>query len=185
MRRNDREVTDWEEITDIIRRCEVCHIAFHGVEYPYVVPLNFGFEVRGKQLFLYFHGAAEGHKHELLRENPKVAFAMEHMMGISGSANGMACRCTAFYESVMGEGILEYMEGEEKIAALHCLMQHYTTGPLARLHFEPEVLEKTAALRLTVHSFTAKRHAAPVDAPPKSIKAPDVSGGGGEGRRDA
>ena len=185
MRRNDRVVTDWEKITAIIRRCEVCHIAFHGGEYPYVVPLNFGFEVRGKQLFLYFHGAAEGRKHELLRENPKVAFSMEHMLGISGPTNGMACRCSAFYESVMGEGILEYIEGEEKITALHCLMQHYTPNSSSRLHFEPKVLKKTAALRLTVHSLTAKRHAAPVDAPPKSIKAPDVSGGGGEGRRDA
>ena len=158
MRRNDREVTDWNEILSIVQRCELCHIAFHGEEYPYVVPLNFGFQTRNKQLFLYFHGAAEGRKHELLRKNPKVAFVMEHMQGISGPENGVACRCSAFYESVMGEGTLEYIHGEEKDAALRCLMQHYAADSRALSHFDSSVLQKTAVLRLAVHSLTAKRH---------------------------
>ncbi len=158
MRRNDREVTDWNEILSIVQRCELCHIAFHGEEYPYVVPLNFGFQTRNKQLFLYFHGAAEGRKHELLRKNPKVAFVMEHMQGISGPENGVACRCSAFYESVMGEGTLEYIHGEEKIAALRCLMRHYAANSPAPPHFDSAVLQKTAVLRLAVHSLTAKRH---------------------------
>lgn len=158
MRRNDREVTDWNEILGIVQRCELCHIAFHGEEYPYVVPLNFGFETRDKQLFLYFHGAAEGRKHKLLRKNPKVAFVMEHMQGISGSENGIACRCSAFYESVMGEGTLEYIHGEEKIAALRCLMRHYAADSPEPSHFDSAVLQKTAVLRLAVHSLTAKRH---------------------------
>lgn len=158
MRRNDREVTDWNEIIGIVQRCELCHIAFHGEEYPYVVPLNFGFETHDKQLFLYFHGAAEGRKHELLRKNPKVAFVMEYMQGISGPENGIACRCSAFYESVMGEGTLEYIHGEEKVAALRCLMRHYTANSPAPPHFDSAVLQKTAVLRLAVHSLTAKRH---------------------------
>ena len=158
MRRNDREVTDWNEILSIVQRCELCHIAFHGEEYPYVVPLNFGFQTRNKQLFLYFHGAAEGRKHELLRKNPKVAFVMEHMQGISGPENGVACRCSAFYESVMGEGTLEYIHGEEKIAALRCLMRHYAADSPEPSHFDSAVLQKTAVLRLAVHSLTAKRH---------------------------
>ena len=158
MRRNDREVTDWNEILGIVQRCELCHIAFHGEEYPYMVPLNFGFETRDKQLFLYFHGAAEGRKHKLLRKNPKVAFVMEHMQGISGSENGIACRCSAFYESVMGEGTLEYIHGEEKIAALRCLMRHYAADSPEPSHFDSAVLQKTAVLRLAVHSLTAKRH---------------------------
>ena len=161
MKRNDREVTDWDEIMGIVQRCELCHIAFHGEEYPYVVPLNFGFETRNKQLFLYFHGAPEGRKHELLRKNPKVAFVMEHTQGISGPENGIACRCSAFYESVMGEGTLEYIHGEEKVAALRCLMHHHATDSSASLHFDPAILQKTAVLCLAVRSLTAKRHTAP------------------------
>ena len=159
MRRSDREVTDWEEILDIIRRCEVCHLAFHGGEFPYVVALNFGFATHGKQLYLYFHGAAEGRKHELMRANPKVAFVMERTLGISGSENGIACRCSAFYESVMGEGVLENIDEEEKLSALRCLMLHYATDvTLSPQPFDSAVLRKTAILRLTVHSLSAKRH---------------------------
>ncbi len=160
MRRNDREVTNREEILDIIRRCEVCHVAFHGGEYPYVVPLNFGFETRGERLFLYFHGAGEGRRHELLRENPKVAFVMERTLGVSGPRDGIACHCSAFYESVMGKGRMERVDGEEKLAALRCLMQHYAAAGEAPppLHFDPAALQKTAVLRLCVLSLSAKRH---------------------------
>lgn len=160
MRRKEREVTDWEDIVGIIRRCKVCHVAFHGEQYPYVVPLNFGVAVRGEQqLCLYFHGADVGRKHELLRQNPHVAFVMENAQGIHTAADGRACGCSMFYESVMGEGILEYVDGDEKLAALRCLMRHYTDAPSLSSHFDSEVLNKTVVLRLTAHRLSAKRHA--------------------------
>ena len=42
MRRKDREVTQPEEIFDIIKKCDVCRIAFFDEKFPYIVPLNFG-----------------------------------------------------------------------------------------------------------------------------------------------
>lgn len=59
MRRSDREVTNLNEISDILRRCTVCHLGLSGA-YPYVLPLSFGFCFEGAALTLYFHGAAEG-----------------------------------------------------------------------------------------------------------------------------
>lgn len=44
MRRKDREITDKNEIMDIIDRSKVIRIAFTGEEYPYVLPFNFGYE---------------------------------------------------------------------------------------------------------------------------------------------
>lgn len=46
MRRKDREITDKNEIMDIIDRSKVIRIAFTGEEYPYVLPFNFGYEER-------------------------------------------------------------------------------------------------------------------------------------------
>ncbi|MFQ9058118.1 MAG: pyridoxamine 5'-phosphate oxidase family protein [[Eubacterium] siraeum] len=50
MRRKDREITDKNEIMDIIDRSKVIRIAFTGEEYPYVLPFNFGWhEEKGRQ----------------------------------------------------------------------------------------------------------------------------------------
>jgi nitroimidazol reductase NimA-like FMN-containing flavoprotein (pyridoxamine 5'-phosphate oxidase superfamily) len=66
MRRKDREVTDMNEIIEIIKKCDVCRLAFFDKEYPYIVPLNFGYSYDGAKLELYFHGANAGKKLELL-----------------------------------------------------------------------------------------------------------------------
>ena len=56
MRRKDREVTEIREIIEIIEKCDVCRLALFAEQYPYIVPLNFGFIYDGAMLTLYFHG---------------------------------------------------------------------------------------------------------------------------------
>lgn len=46
MRRKDREITDFDEIVAIMRKCDVCRIAVNDGDTPYIVPMNFGLEVR-------------------------------------------------------------------------------------------------------------------------------------------
>ncbi len=60
MRRSDREITDEQELLQVISECDVCRLALNDEEVPYILPLNFGEEVSGGRLYLYFHGAAEG-----------------------------------------------------------------------------------------------------------------------------
>ena len=45
MRRRDREITDKQDILEVMRKCDVCRIALHDGDYPYIVPLNFGLQV--------------------------------------------------------------------------------------------------------------------------------------------
>ena len=59
MRRKDREITDIEEIRDIIEKCKVCRLAMQDEEGLYLVPLNFGYEFEEESLALYFHSAKE------------------------------------------------------------------------------------------------------------------------------
>ena len=72
MRRKDREVQDRAELFDILKRCDTVRIAMHGEQYPYVVPVSFGMEVIDNKAIIYFHGATEGFKIDLLQANPFV-----------------------------------------------------------------------------------------------------------------
>ena len=44
MRRQDRRVTDIEEIKSILNSTRIIHLGMMDGDYPYVVPLHFGFE---------------------------------------------------------------------------------------------------------------------------------------------
>ncbi len=52
MRRKDREITDFDEIMNIINKCDTCRLALFDKEFPYIVPLNFGADIRDEQLYL-------------------------------------------------------------------------------------------------------------------------------------
>ena len=45
MRRSDREATDFDEIVDIINKCDCIRLGFSSEPVPYILPLNFGIEV--------------------------------------------------------------------------------------------------------------------------------------------
>lgn len=60
MRRKDREVTDLSQLEEIIGRCDCIHLGLLDGEYPYVVPMNFGYERSGDHFTFYMHAASEG-----------------------------------------------------------------------------------------------------------------------------
>lgn len=45
MRQKNREVSNREELLEIMRRCDVCRLALNNEGYPYIVPMNFGLSV--------------------------------------------------------------------------------------------------------------------------------------------
>ena len=77
MRRKDREVTELEAVKEIIRQCDVLRLGLADGDYPYIVPMNFGWEEKEGRLYFYLHGAAEGRKAELLRQNGACFFQMD------------------------------------------------------------------------------------------------------------
>lgn len=153
MRRRDREIKNVDDIIKIIEKCDVCRLAFNDEPYPYILPLNFGMEASNGKITLYFHGAAEGTKYDLLRKDNHVSFELDcsHRL-IKGEKS---CDCTMEYQSVIGQGRLEIVPEEDKIKALSVLMSHYshTDGS-----FDPALLKVTRAMKLTVESVTGKSH---------------------------
>lgn len=154
MRRTDREITDWKEMVAVMGKCTVCHLGFFDRDYPYVVPVNFGFVVDGEQIALYLHGAYTGKKMALLRENDHVAFCL--VCGDQLKRGKHACAFSMAYESVCGNGRLELVEqDEEKRTGLCAIMRQIGEE---RDDFDHRMVERTAVLRLQVHKIWGKRH---------------------------
>lgn len=152
MRRGDREIKDIDEIIGVMEKCDVCRLALNDDGYPYILPLNFGMVADGKRITLYFHGAAEGRKYELIARDNRASFEMDcsHKL-VSDLAEG---HCTMEYESVIGRGHLEIVPDEEKYDALCILMEHYHKE---KFPFNKAAMPRTTVLKLTVEQLTGKR----------------------------
>lgn len=152
MRRSDREITDFNEMIEVMERCDVCRLALHGGDYPYILPLNFGMEVQDGRITLYFHGALEGRKYELMKQDNRAGFEMDctHRLVLDEEQGN----CTMEYESVVGHGIVEIVPEEEKYRALRILMKHYRREDFP---FNEAVVPKTTVFKLTVEEITGKR----------------------------
>ena len=155
MRRKDRELVDIMKILSVMQQCQVCHLAFYDEGYPYIIPMNFGLDYKDGHISLYFHGAKEGHKH-LLQKNNHVAFSMEVTHGIMTGPQVGACECTMEFESVCGTGIIEYIPEGEKIQALQKILEHYQITEGEEYHFHKEIVPSLSVLKLHVHSVTGK-----------------------------
>lgn len=154
MRRNDREITDYSEILEIMRKCDSCGVAFFNEKYPYIVPLNFGVTFMNHEFRLYFHGVAVGTKMELLKKNPNVAFEMDcsHRLILD---DDVACRSTMEFESVCGNGTMKILSQDKKIEALQILMNQYQSGK--KHEFSDNDLKKIEVMELVVDEISGKR----------------------------
>lgn len=153
MRRSDREVVDLDEILEIIKKCDVCCLAFFDKDFPYIVPMNFGVILDEGHISLLFHGANAGKKLDLIKKNNKVAFEMDcsHKLILGEKA----CNATMEYESVCGNGIIEILNEHEKVDALTALMNQYS--PNKNHVFLEEQVKAVTVFKLVVNEITAKR----------------------------
>ena len=152
MRRKDREITDFNEIIEIIKKCDVCRIALNDEDFPYIVPLNFGLDVQGEQVFFYFHAAMEGKKLDLIAKDNRATFEMDcdHNFILYGEQMS----CTMGYASVIGHGTIETVKDEDKYEALKILMRQYHAEDFK---FNTDMIKVTTVLKMTVTDMTGKR----------------------------
>ncbi|WP_373218496.1 pyridoxamine 5'-phosphate oxidase family protein [Ruminococcus sp. 5_1_39BFAA] len=151
MRRSDREVTDRNEMIQIMEKCDVCRLVLNDEGYPYIVPLNFGMLVKEDRLELYFHGAAEGKKYDLIARDNRATFEMdcEHLLVLDEEKGN----CTMNYESVIGRGFVEMVPDDEKYEGLCILMNHYREEGFP---FSQKAIPRTNVFKLVVTEMTGK-----------------------------
>jgi nitroimidazol reductase NimA-like FMN-containing flavoprotein (pyridoxamine 5'-phosphate oxidase superfamily) len=152
MRRKDREITDLNEIMKIVKKCDVCSLAFFDEEYPYIIPLNFGATLVEDKINLYFHGSKVGKKLELIKKNNKVGFEMNcsHKLLL----DEIACKSTMEYESVCGNGIVEILSEAEKKDALSYLMKQYSKKE--SFEFDKMELDAVTVFKVVVNEIQGK-----------------------------
>lgn len=127
MRRKERQITRLEEMKRVVDECTAVRLAIPDGDYPYVVPVNFGYEWEDGKLILYFHSAQQGRKATLLRHNGNVGFEMDSEGRLTGDVSGMPCALSWHYVSIIGCGQAELLtEREEKARALNRIVQHAT-----------------------------------------------------------
>lgn len=153
MRRKDREITSIEKLILIMKTCDVCRVAFHDEKFPYIIPMNFGFDVVDEKINLYFHGAKAGKKLDLLHQNPHVGFEMDtnHEFVYSDK---QACDWTMKYVSIIGNGIITIVSEEEKRTSLCKILDQYHKEETYNIH--EEMLKNTTVLKLEVISMSGK-----------------------------
>ncbi len=153
MTRREREITDREEIVDILNRCSIVHVGLVDGDEPYVVPMNYGYTMdEDGRLTLYLHGATQGRKLDLMRKNPKVFVEME--CDIQPFEGDVACRYGTAYKSLMGRGKAVILEDpEEKMAGLTLFMKTQTGKDF---EFNERLVKVVSVIRIDVEEYTAK-----------------------------
>lgn len=157
MRRQDREIKDPSIILDIIHSLPIGHLAMNDAGKPYGVTMNYLSELDAdRNAVLYFHGAKEGRKAEILARDPYVYFFAERDDGpkVILRPNGNKS-VTNLYISVAGEGVMELVnDAAEKRRVLLEMANAFSDEPFESL---PDVVvEMTAVWKLVLNSVTGK-----------------------------
>lgn len=155
MRRSDREITEPAKIEDILNRCSCCRVGFNDSGEVYIVPLSFGYCVKDNRYTLYFHGAKEGRKAELIRGAPSVGFELDTNYALNPADT--ACGYSARFQSIIGTGVIRPVtEPGEKKRGLSLIMAHHTGKQ--EWQFEARMLEAVAVFKLEVTALSCKEH---------------------------
>ena len=157
MTKRERQVTDPQQILDILDKGKVLHLGLAADNEPYVVPMNYGYTMEAGKLTLYLHSAVQGKKLDMIRSNPKVFFVIDcDRMPFEGDK---PCQYGLVYSSVMGRGTAHIVEDvEEKKQAMTLLMKTQTGKDFA---FEDRLVSIVAVIRIDVAEYTAKHRPLP------------------------
>ena len=148
MRKKDREITDKNVLESIIHQSTVCRLAMNNSDYPYIVPLCFGY----RDNTLYFHSAREGKKLDIIRRDNKVCFEFD--IDHSLLKSDTPCKWSMAYRSVIGFGKASLIdESAAKRRALDIIMQHYRGTASA---YNEAALNAMVIIKVEIENMTGK-----------------------------
>lgn len=157
MTRREQQVTDINEIIEILEKSKVVHVGMIDGDEPYVVPMNYGYILEDGKLTIYLHGATRGRKIDVIKENPKVFYEM--CCDITPFEGEVACKYGITYASIMGRGLATLVEDvEEKKKALSLLMKAQTGKDFT---FEDKLTTVVSIIKIDTLEFTAKKRPLP------------------------
>ena len=157
MTKRERQVTDPQQIRQILDKGKVLHLGLSVNDEPYVVPMNYGYRMDEGRLTLYLHSAVQGKKLDMIQTNPRAFFSIDcDRMPFDGDK---PCQYGLVYSSVMGRGTAQIVEDvEEKKQAMTLLMKTQTGKDFT---FEDRLVSIVSVIRIDVAEYTAKHRPLP------------------------
>ena len=154
IRRRDREITDSNELHQVLKITKYVTIALCMGDEPYLVSLSHGYDEEKR--CLYFHCATEGKKLVFREANNKV-------WGQAVLDFGVTEECDYAYTSVHFSGKMHLVSDlAEKWHAIEVLVKQVSLNPEAKLSkIKPEKLEKTTIGRIDIDNMSGKKHMSP------------------------
>jgi nitroimidazol reductase NimA-like FMN-containing flavoprotein (pyridoxamine 5'-phosphate oxidase superfamily) len=154
VRRKDREITDSEELKQVLKSTRYVTIALCMDNEPYLVSLSHGYDE--PRNCLYFHCADEGKKLVYLKANSKV-------WGQAVQDYGVTDECDYAYTSVHFKGTVSLIDDlREKQHAMEVMVRQLSESPEEKLaRIKSEKLAKTTMGRIDVSYMTGKKHQYP------------------------
>lgn len=138
-----------EDIEAIIRKATVCRLGMLDGDYPYIVPLCFGY----RDNTLYFHGSIKSRKYELIQKHPKVCFEFDILAEPLSAPE--ACDWDMRYQSVVGFGKASMVEEtDEKRRAVAIIVSQYAQDSHA---FTDQKLKGTAVIKVAIDTMTGRQ----------------------------
>ena len=157
MTKRERQVTDPQQIKEILDTAQVVHLGLCVDNEPYVVPMNYGYTMEDGKLTLYLHSAVRGKKLDMIRTNPKVFFEMD--CDRKPFEGNLPCQYGLSYSSLMGRGTATIVEDvEEKKKAMSILMKTQTDKDFS---FEDRLVSIVTVIRIDAAEYTAKHRPLP------------------------
>lgn len=150
MRKSQREIKDFNEIIKVLNECQTIRLGLSDDNFPYIVPLSFGWEEINGQLYIYFHCAKEGKKVNLIAKNNAVCVEADILNGYVKTERGI----TADYKSVIAYGHAEQVFNDEAIHGIDLLLKHCDiTGYPAK---DCVLTNIVAIYKITIKNITGK-----------------------------
>ncbi|MCX6281024.1 MAG: pyridoxamine 5'-phosphate oxidase family protein [Bacteroidetes bacterium] len=146
-----RDISNNEELLEIISRCQWCHLAMVDLQgNPYVIPMNFGY----KDGIIYMHGAQHGKKISILQQNSTVCinFSTDHLLRYQNEE--VACSWSMKFRSVLAYGKAEFiMDPDEKIAAFNIIMGQYSNK---EFKFNPPSIREVTVWKIKIDKIEGR-----------------------------
>jgi len=150
MRRNDKKISKRSEIDEVIKKANVCRLAFAKENIPYLVPVSFGYD--GKNIFI--HTAKTGRKIEFIEQNNRVCFEFDTDVKTIGDEK-IPCKWTSAYKSIIGYGkLVELTTFDEQSLAINQIMQQYSGK---EWHFDEQMLERVRLWKIEIDEISGKK----------------------------
>lgn len=153
MRRQEREITDKNELNEILARGKYAVISMCRDNEPYIVTLSYGYD--SDRNVLYFHTGLKGLKIDFLKDNPKVCATIIDDIGYIKN------ECAHEYRSVVLFGEMDFLETlQEKVHGLEVILNHLEENPdiiKERALKNQEMYNHIAVLRLNITDISGKK----------------------------